>query len=139
MEAREVTLTIPLTLTVRVGDGAPVSARSEGVAIGTAEQAARPRSYYQGYTGYDPNFLGADKTVRVPILSDEQRRNAAKNSDADAGDDPTLLPYTHFSVVMNRRRQLAYYTVVNIAGSQSTGMSRGGDRWFFDSRIAESE
>jgi DNA/RNA endonuclease G (NUC1) len=54
-------------------------------------------------------------------------------------DDPTVLPYTHFSVVMNRRRQLAYYTVVNIDGNQSKDLSRGRDRWYFDSRIAESE
>ena len=40
---------------------------------------------------------------------------------------------------MNRRRQLAYYTVVNIDGNQSSELSREGDRWFFDSRIAESE
>ena len=40
---------------------------------------------------------------------------------------------------MNRRRQLAYYTVVNIDGNRSSELSREGDRWFFDSRIAESE
>lgn len=137
MDPREMTFTIPLNITVRVGDGTAVTLPTAGAAIAPAEEAARPRSYYQGYAGYDPNFLGV--AVRLPVLTDEQRRNAAKNSDAAAGDDPTVLPYTHFSVVMNRRRQLAFYTVVNIDGSQSTGLSRDGDRWYFDSRIAESE
>jgi endonuclease G len=137
MESREVTLTVPLSITVRLGDGPPGATRFERLTSEVAEEAARPRSYYQGYRGYDPAFL--DIPVSLPLLTEEQRRNAAKNSDAAEDEDPTVLPYTHFSVVMNRRRQLAYYTVVNIDGNQSTELSRGGDRWFFDSRIAESE
>jgi endonuclease G, mitochondrial len=143
MNKSEVTLTVPLTITVGIGDGAPVSEPLTGLSSTLsptpAEEAARPRSYYEGYTGYDPDFLGVH--VPLPVLTDEQRRNAAKNADAEAGDDPTVLPYTHFSVVMNRRRQLAYYTVVNIDGIQSVDLprGRGSDRWYFDSRIAESE
>lgn len=141
MNSHEVTLTIPLSITVRIGESAKTGASSEPFSEklppAIAEEAARPRSYYEGYQGYDPDFLGIP--VPLPQLTDEQRRNAAKNSDATACDDPTVLPYTHFSVVMNRRRQLAYYTVANIDGSQSIDWSRGSDRWYFDSRIAESE
>lgn len=137
MNSHEVTLTVPLSITVRIGDGPAVSTPSERLTSELAEEAARSSSYYQGYTGYDPNFL--DKAVPLPMLTDEQQRNAAKNSDAADGDDPTVLPYTHFSIVMNRRHQLAYYTVVNIDGSQSTDLSRGRDSWYFDSRIAETE
>ena len=140
MAAREVTLTVPLSITVRIGDGPAVSTTAERAtadASVSTEEAARPRSYYRGYRGYDPGFLGAN--VPLPRLTDEQRRNASKNSDAGPSEDSTVLPYTHFSVVMNRRRQLAYYTVVNIDGAQSTDLSRDRDRWFFDSRIAESE
>ena len=137
MDSREVTLTVPVNITVRIGDDSSVSTPSERLTSELAEEAARPRSYYQGYKGYNPDFLGI--AVPLPILTDEQRRNAAKNSDADEDDDPTVLPYTHFSVVMNRRRQLAYYTIVNIDGSRSKDLSRGRDSWYFDSRIAESE
>ena len=137
MNKSEMTLTVPLTITIGIGDGTPTTAPSANLASMVAEEAARPRSYYEGYTGYDPNFL--EVPVPLPVLTDEQRRNAAKNSDADPDDDPTILPYTHFSVVMNRRRQLAYYTAVNIDGAQSVELSRGRDRWYFDSRIAESE
>ncbi len=137
MSPNEVTLTIPLTITVGIGDSTPVSAPFGNLAPTLAGEAARPRSYYEGYTGYDPDFL--EMPVPLPVLTDEQRRNAAKNADAGAENDPTVLPYTHFSVVMNRRRQLAYYTVANIDGAQSANLPRGKDRWYFDSRIAESE
>jgi hypothetical protein len=40
-----------------------------------AAELTRPISYY---TGYDPEFLGC--IVALPVLSDEQRRTAARNS-----------------------------------------------------------
>lgn len=142
MDQNEVTFTVPLSISVRLGQ--PGNAGFAEAAVITAPvspdlEAARTPSYYDGYQsrGYDKEFLG--ETVRLPELSGEQRRNAAKNSHAREGDDPILLPYTHFSVVMNRRRQLAYYTAVNIDGLQSSDLNRGRDRWFFDARIAESE
>jgi endonuclease G len=143
MDPSEVTFTIPLTITVRLGGAGAVVASAEpqgAVPAGPqsgADEAAHTLAYYEGYTGYDPAFLGV--AVPLPALSDEQRRNAAKNSQAAPEDDPTVLPYTHFSVVMNRRRQLAYYTVVNIDGGQIVELRRTRDRWFFDPRIAESE
>jgi endonuclease G, mitochondrial len=141
MNSQEVTLTIPLSITVRIGNSPVTSTPSENLTSErllseSAQEAARSPSYYQGYKGYDPDFL--DTTVALPILTDAQRQNAAKNSAAE-NEDSTILPYTHFSIVMNRRRQLAYYTVVNIDGNQSTDLERGRDRWYFDSRIAESE
>ncbi|WP_051580917.1 DNA/RNA non-specific endonuclease [Pseudonocardia acaciae] len=99
--------------------------------------ATRPIGYYAAYRGYDPAFLGV--SVPVPVLTEEQRRNAAKNTAADPGSDDTVLPYTHFSLVMNRSRQLAYYTVVNIDGAESIELERADDKWYFDPRIAESE
>ncbi len=137
MKSQEVTLTIPLSITVRIGDGPAGTTPSAVSASTAAEEAARPLAHYEGYEGYKVDFLGID--VPLPVLTEEQRRNAAKNSAVVEGQDPTVLPYTHFSIVMNRRRQLAYYTVVNIDGNQSSGLSRDRDKWFFDSRIAESE
>ena len=59
MDQRELTVTIPVSITVRIGDGvaaAATGAAIPGVATGAAEEAARPRSYYQGYTGYDDGY-----------------------------------------------------------------------------------
>ncbi len=137
MDSQEIKLTIPLTITLRIGEDQAVAPVSEQLTSELAQEAARPLSYYEGYQGYDKNFLG--QAVSLPKLSEEQRRNAAKNSEAKPGEDPTVLPYNHFSIVMNRRRQLAYYTVVNIDGSQSNNLQRGRDSWYFDSRIAQSE
>lgn len=98
---------------------------------------ARPPSYYRGYQGYDSGFLRTP--LPLPVLTPEQRRSAATRTDAEPDDDPTVLPYTHFSVVINRQRQLALYTVVNIDGEQLVELPRDRDRWYFDPRIAESE
>jgi hypothetical protein len=57
MNSREVTLTIPLSITVRIGTSPEASMPSERSTFGSAEEAARPRSYYEGYKGYDPDFL----------------------------------------------------------------------------------
>lgn len=101
------------------------------------EAAARPPSYYAGYAGYDPGFLRTP--VPLPTLTEEQRRIAARRVDAGPDEDPTVLPYTHFSVVVNRLRQLALYTVVNIDGDALVEVVRTRDKWYFDPRIAESE
>lgn len=100
-------------------------------------RAARPPSYYQGAVGYDPGFLRTP--VPLPVLSPEQRRQVAARLDAGPGEDPTVLPYRHFSVVVDRVRQLALYTVVNIDGELLVELHRERDRWYFDPRIAESE
>ncbi|MCF2446711.1 DNA/RNA non-specific endonuclease [Dyadobacter sp. CY345] len=133
----EATLTIPLTITIKVGVPSQSEGLGENVQDTSAFEVTRPVKYYDGYTGYSPNFL--DFEVPLPTLNDEQQRNAAKNSFATEDQDSSVLPYTNFSVVMNRRRQLAYYTAVNIDGAQSIRPTRGGDKWYLDARIAESE
>lgn len=136
MTAQDVTITIPLTVTVRLGEASGTARPSVG-----PEQwdraVTRPVSHYSGRLGYDPTFLAGP--VTLPNLTDEQRANAATVIDAQPGADPTVLTYTHFSVVMNRARQLAYYTAVNIDGARIVEHHRGNDRWFLDPRIAESE
>ncbi len=82
-----------------------------------------------GRTGYEPYFLGVN--VPLPGMSDVMRADAAPV----AGRDDAVLHYTHYSVVMNRARRVAYYAVVNIDGNQLHGIPRGNDKWFFDPRI----
>ncbi len=138
------TFEVPLRVTIEIGSqhcgqtGSPVAlvpASVPGIAPGLERVEIDPD--YGNRKGYDADFL----TVPVPLpsLTDDQRRNAAKNSQAKVGEDAAVLPYHHFSLVMNRRRQLAYYTAVNIDGARSRKPERSGDRWYFDPRIAESE
>ncbi|MEU7815810.1 DNA/RNA non-specific endonuclease [Pseudonocardia sp. NPDC049154] len=144
MTTHEITLSIPLQVSVRLGPPDPAETAGVVDSIRVAPEiapagleAARPLDYYTGYIGYAADFLGTP--VPLPTLSSEQRQNAAENVLATDGADPAVLPYTHFSLVMNRRRQLAYYTAVNIDGAQSEKLERGRDKWYFDPRIAESE
>lgn len=132
----EVTIEIPVRVTVSLGGqnvGTSIHLSSEK--FGLEGVAIDPD--YENRAGYNADFLEA--TVPLPELNEEQRRNAAKNSMALAGEDNSVLPYHHFSIVMNRRRQLAYYTAVNIDGAQARKPVRSGDKWYFDPRIAESE
>jgi len=55
-----------------------------------------------------------------------------------AGSPDGRLDYEHFSIVMSKSRRLALFTGVNIDGSASVSVSRGGDPWAFDGRIPEA-
>jgi endonuclease G len=94
---------------------------------------------YTDRKGYDPDFLGAGSTrVGLPTLSDELVKSAAVNKDAKA-EPRHVLPYHHYSVVLNRERRLAFFTAVNIDGSLSRRLKREPDRWFFDPRVPPEE
>lgn len=134
------TIDVPLRITVSLG--APGAAAAGSVAATLAPAAAGLERLqidpdYSNRGGYDPDFLGIP--VALPVLNAEQRQNAARNSRPAAGADDTVLTYHHFSLVMSRRRQLAYYTAVNIDGKLAKSPTRAKDDWRFDPRIAESE
>lgn len=119
---------------------AVVAAGPSGASPGPVEEAISIDPDYAGRGGYDPDFLGAGtRSVPLPALSGDMRADAAVNRHAEAPDDP-VLPYHHFSVVMNGKRKLAYFTAVNIDGSKRAHeVQRENDRWFLDPRIGEDE
>ena len=90
--------------------------------------------------GYDPNFLGtASRSVPLPGLSDAMEEDAAINRE-EGGPGEHVLHYHHFSVVMSKRRKLAYFTAVNIDGAKRAHeVVRENDRWFLDPRIGKDE
>ncbi len=63
--------------------------------------------------GYQVDFLGDDE-LRVPLprLNELQARDVAITNDGES-----VLKYRHFSVVMSKRRRLAYYSAANVDGS----------------------
>jgi endonuclease G len=134
-----VTLTIPLQITVRVGGmqaGSSVGITASLPAV-LVEEAVSIDPDYSNRTGYDPSFLGTP--VLLPVLTAAQRANAALNQLAAQGQDATLLNYHHYSVVMNKQRRLAFYTVVNIDGNIHRNLERDEDRWILDPRIRKDE
>jgi endonuclease G, mitochondrial len=103
----DITIEIPLRITFSVSAPvAPGASTAQPVIVAaTSLERVDIDPNYANRKGYDPNFLGV--SVPLPVLNEEQRRNAAKNSMARPGEDNAVLPYHHFSIVMNRRRQLA--------------------------------
>src|SRR3954463_4975582 len=89
---------------------------------------------YATRTGYDASFL--DAVVPLPALTEQLAAQAAVN--AQATEEPRyLLPYHHFTVVLNKDRRLAFFTAVNIDGTQSRAPKRARDHWYFDPRVAK--
>jgi endonuclease G len=112
-----------------------LSARPERVTA--APESIRIDPDYSNREGYDPDFLPGH-TVPLPALSDALAELAAVNRQA-AGEPRYVLPYHHFSVVMNKVRRLAFFTAVNIDGRTSQSLRRDTDRWSLDPRIDTGE
>jgi endonuclease G len=90
--------------------------------------------------GYEPSFLGSGKlAVSLPKLSPTLKAKAALNREAKRGVEPYILPYRHFSIVMNKERRTAFFTAVNIDGSVSYRLKRDSDNWILDPRIDDNE
>ncbi|MFD1212962.1 DNA/RNA non-specific endonuclease, partial [Arthrobacter sp. GCM10027362] len=129
-----VCVTIPLQVSIRLGTPA-ASPPAAGTSL--AEEAISIDPDYRNRRGYDTQFLAAP--VPLPVLTDSQRANAARNRQASPGQDAAVLPYHHFSLVVDRTRRLALYTAVNIDGGLSRSPARDRDVWFFDPRLGREE
>jgi endonuclease G, mitochondrial len=120
---------IPLRVSVQLGLGAKGPAQKGNdppLALQTAPQADRSErkmltdTDYQTRKGYDPDFLN-DLRVPLPKLSAKMRKLAAKLIDAP---NEVELKYQHFSIVMNAKRKLAFFTATNIDGSTAKDVDR---------------
>jgi endonuclease G len=100
----------------------------------SAETEQLSISDYEKRLGYDPHFLGKTYQVPHPHFHSDLKEDIAVLKDGS-----TILDYTHFSIVMSKSRRLAYYTVVNIDGTQLKDVKRGKDSWYIDPRIDSSE
>jgi endonuclease G len=123
--------------------GGPAVLPAAAVAAATLalEAASRPTrhrhpaSFFDGRTGYDPDFLPV--AIPLPNLGPAALRHGAPAAVTGAPD--SVLRYLHFSVVLNGdpRRKMAFYTAVNIDGARWTNLDRGNDVWFYDPRVPE--
>jgi endonuclease G len=86
---------------------------------------------FQGRAGYDADFLPG---FAVPLPDTGAIAGDVLPVTGSEGD---RLDYEHFSVLMSKSRRLALFTAVNIDGSASVSVPRGGDPWAFDGRIPE--
>jgi endonuclease G len=81
--------------------------------------------------GYSRNFLGSNKPLKLPVLNTSQKKDLVKYDK-----NKYVLDYIHYSVVMSKMRRFAYYTAVNIDGTQWRDNPRSGT-WKTDTRINE--
>jgi len=84
---------------------------------------------YENRNGYNPNFL--EKEVPLPHIPDNLKDDIVKLKNSNSEE----LKYTNFSVVMSKSRGLAFYTAVNIDGSELQQLERKNDVWYYDPRI----
>ena len=102
-------------------------------------EAVVPDPDYANRKGYDADFLGSGPhSVPLPVLPDDLVAQASVNSLPSAGPD-YVIPYNHFSVVVNGPRRIAFFTAVNVDGASSMRLKREKDRWFVDPRIPAEE
>jgi endonuclease G len=150
-----VTLSIPLTVTVRFGDGRasgsldalPPPAKVTTETTLAFEKAVQPivDPDYSNRRGYAPDFLG----IPVPLPTVRQPSNVATLEDGDP-----VIPYQHFSIVVQKQRRLALFTASNVDGSPSARKPEPGDysrkgltglgesdqeQWLTDPRLPEAQ
>ncbi|MFJ7219369.1 DNA/RNA non-specific endonuclease [Amycolatopsis sp. NPDC098790] len=114
----------------------PVDIRLRAEPATTAEAGGIDPDY-SNREGYDPGFLPGH-TVPLPALPDALVPLAAENRQATS-EPRYVLPYHHFSVVLNKVRRLAFFTAVNIDGRTSQALRRDADHWSLDPRVEEGE
>lgn len=139
------TVTGPVSITINVGAQSGASPNSASFEAGKLlpdttsvnadlpaedfQEAIKPDKNYDERPGYDPDFLGF--TVPLPTLGADIGKDAYKNSGK-----PYELKYYNFSVIMNKKRDLAIVAAVNSDFEAEFKHKRqGNDRWFVDPRL----
>ena len=84
--------------------------------------------------GYDDEFLGI--TVPLPTVGADRKGELLME-----GNKPWVIPYHHFSLVMNKDRRLCMWTAVNVDYNEDKRDDRGrsafgGESWRLDPRVA---
>jgi len=134
------TFDVPLRITVSLGDHPstlPAAAVLDATLERTRAAAAEPvdpPSHFDGRDGYRPDFLG----VPVPLPPVKPQPVFGRPLPLIAplvGANPHELKYTHFSVVMNAARRLAYLSAVNVDFAAINAPRTTHDKWARDGRI----
>jgi len=142
-----VTVPVTFTITVEGSTAVPGKVDEPALTVAAAERMKVPvvDPDYATRRGYDPEFLG----LSVPLPEIEVLHQLAR-----LDDDSHVLPYEHFSVVMNKSRRLSLLTASNVdansdrkkpePGRDYTRRGLGGlgendiEQWLIDPRIPEA-
>ncbi|HVR40708.1 MAG TPA: DNA/RNA non-specific endonuclease [Thermoanaerobaculia bacterium] len=129
-----ITITVPLTITLSLGGGAPIAA-SQSLTVQQATtgfvESVKPDPDYDNRPGYDPDFCGFN--APLPVLSAALQADAAQVNGSGFE-----LKYYHYSAALNAKRRIAFFSVGNYDPDAEVEFEReGSDRWFFDPRIPQ--
>jgi len=123
---------IDLSYRPRLADLRMLSPQSHGLLPFERGVRTSGAGAFRGRAGYNADFL-PDFAVPLPDTG-----AIAGDVLPVTGSDGGRLDYEHFSILMSKSRRLALFTAVNIDGSASVSVPRGGDPWAFDGRIPEA-
>ncbi len=133
-KAEEIKLSLPLNVTISLGDRAYLQQSMDG-SNGEQQERISIDPDYSSRKGFTPGFLGEGaRRVPLPSLSRGLLANVARLN----GGTGFELKYHNFSVVMHAARRLAIFTAVNIDGKRWKQLARESDRWIYDPRISRS-
>lgn len=133
----EIVFTVPLQISVRLGTTQAVAPVAPAAIPEAVLEKIEIDTDYADREGYNPAFLGGgSRRVPLPQLSKKLLKDAAQNLESGDGTDGIEIPYHHYSVVLNAKRRVAFFTAVNIDGTlQQKLEKREQDRWIFDRRV----
>lgn len=110
-------------------------------------QQPAPDPNYTGRSGYSGTFLPGSP-IDLPVLPRALQQDAAVLLDRQEA-NAYELKYYNFSIVMNARRKICFFTAVNIDGSKWVDIDRDSgqprdvvieaDTWYQDPRIASND
>ena len=111
----------------------PVSKPLPSVVPMKALEEAPPENY-DDREGFQEDFLGKKAIVTLPEVKKDAKDILTFK---EKGKKASVLKYHHFSVVMNKKRRMCFFSAVNIDGALSKkGVKRTA--WKYDSRIPKS-
>ncbi len=116
-------------------DNAPAGGPRVGALTGLPMEAAHiDQSTLGSRPGYQPDFIGSGKlSVPLPKIPASLKSKIATLIAKPAQSE---LKYFNYSVVMNKERKLAFFSVVNVDGGQQQDVGkREGNSWLRDPRI----
>jgi len=137
---RGASITIPLTVTVSIGDLRSARPQVVATAASDADRADEiegeeaTAADYKGREGYAAKFLGDRFEIPLPsvVRDAEDVLKYANDGRAD-----TVLRYEHYSVVMSKSRRMCFFSAANIDGGQSKKGARVAWKW--DPRIPRTQ
>jgi endonuclease G, mitochondrial len=113
---------------------------------GGGAPASRIDPIYTNRRGYNDRFL-ADLLVPMPQLNATQQSDAARVRGIGSSSNPYELKYQHFSVVLNAKRRMAFFSICNIDGAKRISVDRDSGKaksgpeatevWAIDPRVPE--